>query len=57
MSDLRAALLAQNDGDEVATDEDLADMVDQCHDGLDPEDVLYDYGLEPDYVFDLIELL
>lgn len=57
MSELRAALLAQNDGDEAAADEAIADMVDQCHDGIDPEEVLYDYGLEPDYVFDLIELL
>ena len=57
MSELRAALLAQNDGDEAAVDEAIADMVDQCHDGIDPEEVLYDYGLEPDYVFDLIELL
>ena len=25
--------------------------------GEDPEQVLHDYGLEPDYVFDLINLL
>lgn len=24
------------------------------HEGADPEEILYDFGLEPDFVFDLI---
>lgn len=32
----------------------IRDMRAQVLDGADPEDVLYDMGLEPDYVFDLI---
>lgn len=32
----------------------LEDMRSEVADGADPEDVLYEYGLEPDYFFELI---
>lgn len=32
----------------------IKDMRAQVLDGADPEEVLYDMGLEPDYVFDLL---
>lgn len=32
----------------------LIEMRGQVRDGEDPEEVLYEIGLEPDYVFDLI---
>lgn len=48
------ALLAQgNDAQEVR--DILADMMDRVYDMQeDPEEVLADYGLEPDYVMELI---
>jgi uncharacterized protein (DUF433 family) len=53
---LKEALINQgNDPDEVA--EIIEDMTSRVHDGEDPDDVLDDYGLEPDYVFDLLDLL
>ena len=36
--------------------EEIAYMVESIHDGADPEELLYDVGLEPDYVFDLLDL-
>lgn len=32
----------------------LTDMRAQVEDGEDPEEVLYEHGLEPDYIFDLL---
>lgn len=32
----------------------IADMRKQVLEGADPEELLYDEGLEPDYIFDLI---
>ena len=32
----------------------IQDMREDINNGADPEEVLYDIGLEPDYVFDLI---
>jgi hypothetical protein len=32
----------------------VAEMREDVDNGADPEEVLYDEGLEPDYIFDLI---
>jgi len=34
--------------------EELLDMRNRVRDGEDPEEILYEWGLEPDYVFDLL---
>mgnify|MGYP003341253014 CR=1 FL=1 len=34
--------------------EELRDMNQRMHQGEDPEEILYEIGLEPDYVFDLL---
>lgn len=40
------------------TEEEARELVEDCreriNDGEDPEEVLYDLGLEHDYIFDLI---
>ena len=33
----------------------MEDMAEGVNAGIDPEDCLMDYGLEPDYVMDLLE--
>lgn len=33
----------------------VKDMASEVNEGADPEEVLHDWGLEPDYVFDLLE--
>jgi len=32
----------------------LKEMKERFNEGEDPEEVLHDYGLEPDYVFDIL---
>jgi hypothetical protein len=51
---LREALLTRGD-DPSTIDETIADMVASVNAGDDPEDVLFEEGLEPDYVIDLID--
>lgn len=34
----------------------MHEMAEQVMEGADPDDVLHDEGLEPDYVFDLLDL-
>lgn len=52
--------LRQRDG---TSDEDITSMVEEAYaliedDGDDPDDVLQEvFGLEPDYIFDLFELI
>lgn len=33
---------------------EIRDMNERMHQGEDPEEILYEIGLEPDYVFDLL---
>lgn len=33
---------------------EMKDMMNRVFDGEDPEEILYEYGLEPDYVMDLL---
>ena len=39
---------------ESEADELIEDMNARMHQGEDPEELLYEIGLEPDYVFDLL---
>lgn len=41
--------------DEETIIETIEEMVTSLEEGEYPEDVLFDYGLEPDYILDLIE--
>lgn len=54
MTDLLRALLIRG-GDYQLAKEIIEEMISSCEDGQDPEEVLYEYGLEPDYVFDLLD--
>lgn len=48
-------VLMQRDGLSAAgAEEEINDMRDRVLEGEDPEDVLADYGLEPDFVMELI---
>jgi len=52
---LKEALI--NQGNDIETVDDIIQQMRyDVNDGADPEDVLYEYGLEPDYVIDLLEL-
>lgn len=53
MSELSKALISRGDSPEEVL-ELIADMRRRVRAGEDPAEVLYDEGLEPDYVFDLL---
>jgi len=53
MSDLEKALRNQGYG-KGETDEIILEMQNRVFEGENPEEVLEEYGLEPDYIFDLI---
>jgi hypothetical protein len=55
MNALFAALLRKGFSREEVREEILY-MVEDLLNGCDPEEILHDAGLEPDYVFDLLEL-
>lgn len=52
---LKEALINRGDDEETA-EEIIQSMVESVYQGEDPEEVLLDEGLEPDYVQDLLEL-
>jgi hypothetical protein len=51
---LLKALTHREEGDEVLAQQLLDDMIELVQQGEDPEQVLFDEGLEPDYVMDLL---
>ena len=53
---LREALLARGD-EPNSIEATISDMVASFEAGMDPEEVLEEEGLEPDYVLDLLEEL
>jgi hypothetical protein len=54
MNDLKTVLMTAHGMPEGHADELISEMHDRVMDGEDPEDVLSEIGLEPDYVFDLL---
>ena len=55
MSTLKKVLMQRDDLTEAEADELISDARERVFDGEDPEEILMDeFGLEPDYVFDLI---
>lgn len=42
-------------GNQKEAQEIFNEMQERIHEGEDPEEVLEEYGLEPDYVFDIID--
>lgn len=54
MTELLKVLMEREDCSENEAQEMIDDMREQIEEGEDPEEVLFEYGLEPDYLFDLI---
>ena len=56
MSELKKALMTSQGITGQEADEIIEEMQDRVLDyGEDPEEVLHEEGLEPDYVFDLLD--
>lgn len=52
---LLAVLMISQDLTRAEALAELNEMRERMFDGEDPEEILYEYGLEPDYVFDLLD--
>ena len=49
------ALINNGSADDIhEAKEILYEMIEMVHAGVDPEEVLFEYGLEPDYLFEII---
>jgi len=54
MTDLKKVLMERDGYSFEQADVIIADMSKKVFNGANPEVLLYDIGLEPDYIFDLI---
>ena len=54
MKSLIETLIERDDLTKNEAQELIDDMNDRMHNGEDPEELLYEIGLEPDYLFDLL---
>lgn len=54
MMRLKEALMEHDDLSEAEAEDIICEMRERVFDGEDPEEILYENGLEPDYVFELI---
>ena len=55
--ELREALTISQSITLGEADDLIKEMVEELEEGRDPEEILSDYGLKPDYVFDLINII
>ena len=54
MTELEQVLINRDEMSPEEAREELAEMRSRVRDGENPEEILFDIGLEPDYIFDLI---
>jgi hypothetical protein len=54
MTELKQALITGQDMSANAADEAIEEMKERVMEGENPEEVLEDFSLESDYIFDLI---
>jgi len=56
MSELEAALISSGNAADWEEAKGIVDeMRERFYDGENPEELLYEYNLEPDYIFDLLD--
>jgi hypothetical protein len=56
MESLKEVLMRRDGMTSEEADEVIADCKEQVLNGEDPEEVLYELGLEPDYIFDILDI-
>jgi hypothetical protein len=54
MENLKQVLMRRDGLTSEEADREIEFMQEEIADGMDPEEVLYEQGLEPDYIFDLL---
>lgn len=55
LTELHKVLMERDDLSAHEAEEEINEMRERVLEGEDPEEVLFDEGLEPDYVYDLME--
>jgi len=55
MTELKQALITGQDMSAKSADESIEEMKERVMEGENPEEVLEDFGLESDYIFDLLD--
>jgi hypothetical protein len=53
--DIKETLMSRDGLTSDEADEEIERMREEIEEGADPEDVLFDTGLEPDYLEDLLD--
>lgn len=51
---LRSVLISRDEMEPDEADAMIEEMREDVRNGANPEDLLYDIGLEPDYIFDIL---
>ena len=54
LTELCLAIMNREDCTQEEAEALIRDMKDRVKDGEDPEEVLFDEGFEPDYIFDIL---
>jgi len=54
LTELHLAIMSRDECTEAEADEMVNEMKERYKEGEDPEDLLYEYGFEPDYLHDIL---
>lgn len=54
MSELKKILITRDKNTPEEADKLISEMQERVADGENPEELLYEIGLEPDYIFDIL---
>jgi hypothetical protein len=55
LSELCLAIMNREECSQAEAEELIQEMKQRVKEGEDPEEVLFDEGFEPDYIFDILE--
>jgi len=56
LTELCLAIMNREDCTQEEAEEVIREMKERVRDGEDPEEVLFDEGFEPDYIFDILDI-
>jgi hypothetical protein len=56
LTELCLAIMNREDCTQEEAEELVQEMKERVRDGEDPEEVLFDEGFEPDYIFDILDI-
>jgi hypothetical protein len=51
---LKETLMSSHDFTAQEAEQEINEMRNRVLEGEDPEEILYEYGLEPDYIFEIL---